>query len=196
MTEIRSDIEERRARTKSSTIKAIKRRVTAIDRWRSLSTLATDTLWTERARAAAALVPAGRTILDIGCNDMAIEAMLPAPAGYIPLDVVARDSRTIVVDLNQSALPPTAADFALGMGVLEYIFDVPKLLHEVADHFDDALFSYHPLERSPAKDRLAVGWVNALNSAELIALFKHAGFGSVTVTEYKPALHFYAIAKC
>ncbi|MDO7833797.1 hypothetical protein Q4610_01945 [Sphingobium sp. HBC34] len=195
MAEVPSEIEERRAKTRLSTIRAIKRGATAIDRWRSLSAMQTDPLWTERARAAAALVPAGRKILDIGCNDMAIEAMLTGPAAYIPLDVVARDSRTIVVDLNKDALPQTDADFALGMGVLEYIFDLPKFFREVAAHFDDGLFSYHPLEKSPAKDRLAIGWVNALNSAELIALFRYAGFNSVSVTEYKPALHFYSIAK-
>ncbi|MFB0875889.1 MULTISPECIES: hypothetical protein [unclassified Sphingobium] len=155
----------------------------------------TDPLWIVRAEAAIALIPPGRRVLDIGCNDMMIERLLPPGHGYVPLDVARRDERTIVVDLNEQDLPATDADFALGMGVLEYFFDIPRFLRGLAAQFDEGLFSYHPLERSPARDRLSLGWVNAMTSYELIALFQSVGFSNVRVTEYKPALHFYRISK-
>lgn len=155
----------------------------------------TDPLWVSRARAAAEHIPPGVSLLDIGCNDMFIETLLPEGTSYIPMDVCERDSRTIVADLNLEPIPLTDATFVLALGVLEYLFDLPRFLAEVSTSFDAGLLSYHPLERSPAKDRLAVGWVNALNSVELMSLMAHAGMGEVTVFEYAPSLHFYAFSK-
>jgi hypothetical protein len=129
------------------------------------------------------------------CGDMKMEKHLPPGATYVPLDVVARDDRTIVVDLNRKSLPAVDADFVLGMGVLEYIFDVPKLLRQLARQIPEGLISYHPFERSPKRDRLAIGSVNAMISPELITLFKWAGYKSVVVHQYKPSLHSYRISK-
>ncbi len=185
----------RREAMRADTLRAIKTRRTAVARWKSLPTLTTDPLWIERAQAAVAFIPDGCHVLDIGCGDMQLEARLPTGCRYTPLDVVRRDKRTVLADLNRVALPVTDADFVVGLGLLEYLFDLPTFLGQVAAQFSRGLFSYHPLERSPRKDRLSVGWVNALNSPELLALFRHAGFSSITVHEYKPALHFYCIAR-
>jgi hypothetical protein len=58
-----------------------------------------------------------------------------------------------------------------------------------------ALLSYHPLDRNIGRDRWSLGWVNALNSAELAALLRHAGFKSVRVVPYKPKLLFYLVGR-
>lgn len=189
--EVEADRDERRR----DTLIAIRKRVTQVERWSSTGALSADPLWDARAVAAAALVPPGKRVLDLGCGDMKMEALLPAAIAYLPLDVARRDERTIVVDLNLKRLPQVEADFVLGMGVLEYIFDIPSLLRQLARQVPEGLISYHPFELSPKRDRLAVGWVNALSSPELIALFRAAGYKSVEVHAYKPSLHFYRISK-
>jgi hypothetical protein len=189
-------VERDRAERRAETIKAIKRQRTMVQRWSNRGALSADPLWDKRAAAAGALVPSHfRRILDVGCGDMKLERYLPEGSTYIPLDVVPRDDRTIVVDLNRSRLPKVEADFVVGMGVLEYLFDIPGFLRQIARQVPEGLFSYHPLEASPARDRLAVGWVNALNSRELLALFRAAGYKSIQVHEYAPSLHFYRVSR-
>jgi hypothetical protein len=180
------DSEERRR----ATIEAAKRRTTLIDRW-SQENLGKLDSWTERARAAVAHVQPGMRVLDIGCGSMALETLLPEGCHYLPLDCVRRDERTIVCDLNREPFPAVEADMALGLGVLEYLYDVPRFLRLLRAAVPRVLLTYHPNDRNIGRDRWKLGWVNALNSAELVALLRHAGFKSVQVVPYKPKLLFY-----
>lgn len=186
---------EHRELTRKRTLDIIKKKDTNVALWDNSTLDAGIQLLLDRAKAAARLIPDGKRILDIGCWDMKLEKVLPAGCTYLPLDFLARDERTIVVNLNKDNLPLIAADFFVGLGVLEYIHDIPKLFCQLSEQFSAGLFSYYPMERSPGKDRLATGWVNSLNSTELIALMKAAGFKKVSVIEYKNTLHFYLMEK-
>jgi hypothetical protein len=134
-------------------------------------------------------------VLDIGCGAMALEGMLPQGCTYLPLDCVRRDARTVVRDLNREPFPEIAADMAFALGMLEYVYDVPRFLRGLRAAVPRALLSYHPLDRNIGRDRWSLGWVNALNSAELAALLRHAGFKSVRVVPYKPKLLFYLVER-
>ncbi|KAA0698430.1 hypothetical protein DTW90_16465 [Neorhizobium sp. P12A] len=195
MPEDKAEIEAVRQERRLTTIRSIKSKSSTHDFWRDMAGDVKDDLWLERTKAAVGLVPEGRHVVDIGCGDMKVERFLPSSCRYTPLDIAQRDDRTIVVDLNRERLPKIDANFFVCLGVLEYLHDIPKVLRQLSRQFSDGLVSYHPLERSPARDRLAVGWVNALNSTELTALFKAAGFRNVEVIEYKPSLHFYRLNK-
>ncbi len=117
---------------------------------------------------------------------MKLETVLRGDCTYIPLDVVRRDERTLVVDLNKQRLPKIDADFVAGLGVLEYLIDLPAVLRQLSRQIPRGLFSYYPLEQRPAFDRLAVGWYNALNTPELLAIMRHSGYRDVIVHRYKP----------
>lgn len=186
---------ERRELTRKRTLDIIKKKDTNVGLWGNTTWDAGGQILLDRAIAAVKLIPNDKRILDIGCWDMKLEKVLPSGCTYVPLDVMARDERTIVVNLNKDKLPIIQADFFVGLGVLEYIHDIPKLFRQLSRQFSSGLFSYYPMEKSPGKDRLSTGWVNSLNSTELIALMKAAGFRKVSVIKYKSTLHFYLMEK-
>ena len=79
---------------------------TDFDRWSSQDAL--EPAWDARAAIAAAFVPAGARVLDLGCGRMALRGVLPQDCTYRPCDLVARDSDTIRLPFTTpiSSAPP------------------------------------------------------------------------------------------
>ncbi len=138
-----------------------------------------DPAWAARSRMAADLIPAGARVLDLGCGAMHLEASLPWGCEYQPLDVVARDARTLVCDLNQQTPPESAlrsADFVTMMGVLEYLQAPDALMKTLAAAGKPLLCSYCASDQTGGLDRPALGWVNAFSHNELIRCAESAGY--------------------
>jgi hypothetical protein len=96
---------------------------TDLDRWADPARL--EAAWQARSVLAADLVPAGTRVLELGCGAMTLERSLPFGCAYQPCDVVARDERTIVIDLNVHGIPEAAVaacDLVVMLGVWEYLF--------------------------------------------------------------------------
>jgi len=96
---------------------------TDLERWADPARL--EAMWQARSVLAADLVPAGSRVLELGCGTMTLERSLPFGCSYQPCDVVARDERTIVVDLNTDGVPEAAVavcDLVVMLGVWEYLF--------------------------------------------------------------------------
>ena len=89
------------------------------------------TIWDRRTRLAAEWLRSRRAIVDIGCGLMALEAYLPRSTKYVPMDVIARDSRTIVFDINKAPIPVVDCDAAVMLGVLEYVEDITGVLSQL-----------------------------------------------------------------
>jgi hypothetical protein len=92
-----------------------------IERWSDTSRLSIE--WDQRAKEVSEWIPAGVRLIDIGCGQMAVEKVVK-DCNYIPVDIVRRDHRTTVVDLNVEPLPPSLlmkTDYAVLLGVLEYL---------------------------------------------------------------------------
>ena len=195
MADLSKEILDKQTERRAATIGAVKTRSTLISRWASAEMEATNELWLERAKMAASLIPAGCHVIDVGCGAMKLEGLLAEGTRYTPMDVVSRDSRTIVCDLNKDRVPPVDADFLAMLGVLEYLHDVPGVLRQFAHQISRGLISYHPYERGIGRDRLSVGWVNSMNSKELLSVIRESGFRYIRVVRYKPSLHFYLISK-
>src|SRR5689334_4241192 len=103
-------------------------RQTDIERWSDPTQL--EAAWEPRAGAAAQLLPMGVRVADIGCGTMALEAYLPYGCRYMPCDLVPRDERTVVPDLNASGMPTTlleSVDVVVMLGVWEYIYEPRKV---------------------------------------------------------------------
>ncbi|MEE3624771.1 hypothetical protein UCD39_12355 [Nitrospirillum sp. BR 11752] len=146
-------------------------------RWRSL--LAESTCgWTPRAAAAGQLLSGCRSVADLGCGTMSLERFLAPGTRYQPIDVVARDERTIVLDVNAPDMVGfPVADGVAGLGLLEYVHDVPNLLDQCARTYATAVFSYNVTDaRDPLSNRLAHAWVNSFTQAELESLFVAAAY--------------------
>ena len=134
-------------------------------RWSDVRNL--EVAWEPRAVAAAAFVPAGSRVLDVGCGSMHLERSLPFGCTYQPCDIVARDARTLVVDLNAGPLPDAAlkaCDVVVMLGVWEYLFDIDALMAQLALAGKAVVCSYCDTGLTQdVEQRRALGWVNDLS---------------------------------
>jgi hypothetical protein len=151
---------------------SVRTRTTLVQRWAEMGPIASPGL-VERARIAASFIKPGAWVADIGCGAMVLEPQLPPGTHYIPVDCVPRDDRTVIVDLNKGPLPDLAVDVIVGLGVLEYLDDVPSFLAQIRR---EAIFTYAPVENSPKHDRASSGWFNAYTAHDMDILFEQAGF--------------------
>jgi len=154
---------------------------TDLERWGDPVQL--EAMWQARSVLAADLVPAGSRVLELGCGAMTLEQHLPFGCSYQPCDVVARDERTIVVDLNTHGVPATAVaacDLVVMLGLWEYLFKPAEIFAALARAGRPILCSYCPTELTAHVDRRALGWVNDFSLAAFLELARQSG--------YRPAL--------
>lgn len=144
------------------------------DRWAHSQNLKAN--WSSRAEVVAGLIDPGLRVLDIGCGAMDLERALPDRCQYIPADIVTRDDRTIIVDLNTERLPDVQADVVTLLGVLEYIHEPEALLRALAERFPRVVMTYNPSDLDIGRDRQIHGWFNSLTTASLVATAARAGY--------------------
>ncbi len=164
--------EERLALTRDASLTG----KTLLFRWQTLANEASEG-WNLRARAAAGKLHGQASVADLGCGMMTLEKFLEPGVRYVPVDVVARDERTLVVDLNAAELPAIQTTALAGLGLLEYLHDVGRLLRRVAQNHEVAIFSYNTLDRFPRTDqRMMHAWVSHYTQEQLERLFVESGF--------------------
>jgi hypothetical protein len=138
-----------------------------------------EVAWRARALFAADFIPAGTRVLDIGCGDMTLEQYLPFGCTYVPCDVVRRDDRTTLLDLNREA-PPAAllegVDLVSMLGVWEYLYQPRVVLEAFAAAKKSILCSYCVTEWTSHVDRRALGWVNDFSSHEFTGMARDCGY--------------------
>jgi hypothetical protein len=123
------------------------------------------------------MIKAPARVIDLGCGAMTLERALDARIEYVPADIVARDARTHVFDINVGDLPDVCADVAVALGLLEYVHDPQRFFDRASIRWSRLVISYHPLDVPNAgQDRLAKGWFNALTEAEVIELAQSGGY--------------------
>jgi hypothetical protein len=133
--------------------------LTDMFRWSEASALSPE--WDLRAEFAARFIRKGLAILDVGCGTMAAKRIF-VPSRYVAVDVVARDSRTRVIDLNASPLPEEwieEVDLVLFLGVLEYLDHPFVPLSACARVGRPVLCSYSASDLGEAQDRRGNGWL-------------------------------------
>lgn len=157
------------------TANAISSQSTILSRWLNLSSEKTDH-WMHRAKQAILLLGEAQSVVDLGCGTMAIEPLLSKGVRYIPVDVVRRDERTLIVDLNHKIFPEIKAEAMVGLGILEYIHDVAWLLSELALRYKSIVLSYNCAELfANIKEREGHGWVNNMTTKELEFVYRSSG---------------------
>jgi hypothetical protein len=162
--------EERILRTQ----KFIYEQSTDIDRWSDHQNFPSQ--WSLRAKVASKHFEPSWRILDIGCGSMELERELPNSAVYVPADIVVRDSRTIICDLNNGCYPNVEADCVVLLGVLEYIHLPQHILSQIALRWPRLLLSYNCAERDAGRNRLAHGWFNSLRTCDILDTANDVGF--------------------
>ncbi|MBL8780730.1 MAG: hypothetical protein JNL06_07270 [Alphaproteobacteria bacterium] len=158
---------------------------TDLTRWSDPKQL--EPAWEARAVMTADFIAAGTRVIDIGCGAMKLERHLPFGAKYQPCDVVARDARTIVVDLNTQALPVEAvkaADLVVMLGVWEYIYKPGDLFKAFAATAKPILCSYCDASLTGNVDRRrTLGWVNDFTLDQFISLARENGYHATLVKQ-------------
>lgn len=150
--------------------------VADIARWSDTDKLSVE--WDQRAKAVIEWIPAGVHLMDIGCGRMALEPLL-TNCTYLPVDIVRRDDRTTVVDLNENEIPSKLlqqADYATLLGVLEYLKDPAKLLTRLGSARVKLVCSYQLADRSSSETRAHNGWFNAYTAAQFSQLIRDCGY--------------------
>ena len=156
------------------TLASIERRAPLLMRWGR--TYAGWDEWSDRAALAADWLSTARSVADLGCGAMTLERYLAPQQKYVPVDLVARDERTVVVDLEKDDLAQIGTEACALLGVLEYTFDVPVLLAKLQSAFSHVVASYNVADSDGIDSRLEHGWVNQYDAGQLRALFSEAGF--------------------
>ncbi|THD53630.1 hypothetical protein [Phenylobacterium sp.] len=158
---------------------------TDIERWSRPESFSPQ--WAHRANLAAQMIPAYASVLDLGAGAMDLEQALPEGCSYLPCDLVRRDERTIVCDLNRGEFPEGVdADVVTMLGVLEYIRTPLDLLLKVRAFNRPLVCSYSITDRRPQMDRALQGWINSFDFADLLALMRQAGFRLACRQEIDP----------
>lgn len=107
-----------------------------------------------------------------------IEKCLPESCKYIPCDVVKRDDRTIVLDINHSNLPDLEkVDIVTLLDVIEYTADVPKLLNEMKKYHCRIILSYNVKDLwGPMFSYPDPRWFNYFDKEDLYNMIDSTGY--------------------
>ena len=151
--------------------------MTDYSRWSRLDSCSNG--WIDRTVRIATLIESEQKVIEFGCGKMALKSMLGDSCRYTPSDIVSRSPDTLICDLNVAILPTFFPynDVAIFSGVLEYIYDLPRLARWLTTIVHTVIVSY--ASHGNAEERVSNGWVNSYTLAELVEIFAHAGFRCV-----------------
>jgi Methyltransferase domain len=144
--------------------------------------------WDQRTQRLAKFVPVGARVIEFGAGRRELERHLASGCTYFPSDLVDRGNGTVVLDLNHPDKPDLRhlnAEVAVFGGTLEYVSDLPALVHWLSEQISDRCICSYATARSrrgtlarawEAFLRARDSWVNAFTEEELIQLFSSSGF--------------------
>lgn len=139
------------------------------NRWQNEKSLFLD--WNERTQLLANQIKPNSTVFEFGAAQLVLNEMLPDGCDYLHSDLVSRAEDTLVVDLNKELPEVPQVDYIVFSGVLEYLFDVEKILLHLNPKTPSFLFSYATLDNFPRiAKRREHGWVSDLTITNLETL--------------------------
>lgn len=153
-------------------------------RWLDETNLLYD--WKERTQLIATLIAPYSRVLEFGAGRQYLRECLPEGCHYIPSDIVPRrDALTWICDLNEPVLPLFPPhDVAVFAGVLEYVYDVPRVLRLLTCKRVVASYAVCA-EGEDLSVRHANGWVNHYTLPEWDHLLESVGFKKSTVVLWR-----------
>lgn len=145
--------------------------------------------WDQRTKLIASLIPEGSSVLEFGAGKMSLKSYLPLGCRYTPADMVERGNGTIVCDLNDICLPLFEySDIVVFGGVLEYIYDLDRLMSHLKNSCRIMIASYAVSDFQVQKktfQRRKHGWVNEYSKAEFLDLFSRHGLTCVQILPWE-----------
>ena len=120
---------------------------------------------------------------------MKLERHLPFGCHYLPSDVVARDARTVVADLNAGGMPEQAladCDLIVMLGVWEYLYRPDAVFAAFAHAGKPMVCSYCDTASTAHLDRRALGWVNDFSHEQFLEMARRHGYHARLVRRVDP----------
>jgi hypothetical protein len=134
-------------------------------------------IWARRAAFVAERLGAVDGVADMGCGLMTLERYLAPGTLYVPVDLVARDERTIVCDFNSEPPPATGMPAATCLGLLGYLDDPERFLSALADLHQIAFVTYKATDAPGARaDRRAMGMRTDFSTAAMEQMLVRTGW--------------------
>lgn len=124
--------------------------------------------WNERTAMLAQGISPDAKIIEFGAGKMFLKDYLTDYAKYTPTDIVKRFPETVISDLNGDlGVDLKEYDTAVLSGVLEYVYDVPKVFRQ----FDEAKIK-HVLCSYSCTDKVKLsrdknGWLSDFTEAQI-----------------------------
>lgn len=144
-------------------------------RWQDENSLFSS--WDERTFMLSKEIHSESIVLEFGAARLTLKNYLPENCIYIPSDIVSRGEGTLVIDLNKELNHLPNNDVTVFSGVLEYVFDVKKVLQHCSKYSNKIIFSYATLDSFPIiNERRFHGWVSDLSEQELEIIANTIGF--------------------
>jgi hypothetical protein len=134
--------------------------------------------WDVRNEKIANFIPAGSSVIDLGCGAQTLKSHLRAGCKYQPCDLVKSTPDVIVRDFNAGQYPKSHERFThvVCSGVLEYIRDPRRFLEEACSLGDSLILSYNPFPCQGSKLlRMTNNWINHFTEADLERTFNELG---------------------
>jgi ubiquinone/menaquinone biosynthesis C-methylase UbiE len=135
-----------------------------------------DKEWASRIAAMARHVPAGSSVMDLGCGPMWLKAARP-DLNYTGIDYTFRGTGSIVADFNRKQFPTKQCDVAFVSGCLEYVRYPRWFIAQITRMANRCVMSYCVVDiydNLAARRRAA--WVSDLSKADIECLFRSEGF--------------------
>ncbi len=130
---------------------------------------------TERAKYLAKVINPNQSLLDMGAGLMLLKEHMSDPDLYIPVDLLKWDSKTHVMDFNQSQFPTHTATQIVLSSCLEYLHH-PETCLSSCKELGETLYLIYDTTLSAPPARRAMGYMNDLTQATLHALLQKCGW--------------------
>lgn len=153
-------------------------------RWSKLETLLDS--WDERTKILASFITPNSAVLEFGAGRQVLKSFLPEGCSYYHSDIVMRDEKTLVIDLNEELPELPKVNYVVFSGVLEYVKDIEGVLKHCLKYSDTILFSYATLESfSNLTNRRVSGWISDLSEKEILQISSRNSHTCEVLTVWK-----------
>jgi hypothetical protein len=131
--------------------------------------------WDGRNEIIAGMIHPRSRVLELGAGAGRLAAILPSDCLYTGADLNARNSETVVCDLNRRPIPIRGVfDVVIFSGVLEYLVDCDRVIGHFSRLSPQIIASY-AVRRGPLVgsywQRRNHGWLNDFSEDEFYGLF-------------------------
>ncbi|MDD5216869.1 MAG: hypothetical protein PHS88_02070 [Candidatus Omnitrophica bacterium] len=138
----------------------------------------------------AKFIEPGASVLELGAGLQCLRKYLPENCDYQACDLIRREPNDILCDFNKNQYPVLSKkyDYAVGAGLLEYIYDLPLFMSKIKSYADEFVFSYAVCDQASNRR-----WKHLLSRDEILKIFTAAGLLIQTETEWEGQKIFHLV---